>query len=243
MIYVSTHAGKRHTISEDSVLVGVDILADTSAELPMPESGFICVADGVGGNSGGDQASRFVLTELSSLRVDADTELNAHLKEINENLIATAVSGGTALDMATTLTGFCIVDGQYKLIHVGNTRAFVKQGKYLKQLTSDHTTYNWLLSSGQTEAAERCNKSEITNCFGGNNPALLSKLFISDCQQFSLALLTSDGVHEYVDLDSLEEIVTGEGPLSDKCDEIVQRAIDAGSEDDLSAVIICPSEG
>ena len=243
MIYVSTHAGKRHSISEDSVLIGAEVLTETSEELPMPESGFICVADGVGGNSGGDQASRFVLTELSSLKVDAVTDIKAHLKEINENLIATAVSGGTAPDMATTLTGFCIVDGKYKLIHVGNTRAYIKQGKYLKQLTSDHTTYNWLLSSGQTEAAESCNKSEITNCFGGNNPALLSKLFISDCQQFSLALLTSDGVHEYVDLDTLEEIITGEGLPSDKCEEIVQRAIDAGSEDDLSVVIICPIEG
>ena len=99
-----------------------------------------------------------------------------------------------------------------------------------------------MLSSGQVEAAQNCNKSEITNCFGGNNPALLSKLLVTECQQFSLALLTSDGVHEYVDLDFLEAIITGEGSLRDKCEEIFQRAINAGSEDDISVVIICPSE-
>jgi putative serine/threonine protein phosphatase len=157
-------------------------------------------------------------------------------------LIAAAAADGTATDMATTLTGFYVKDGQFRLVHIGNTRAYIKQGKYLKQISSDHTTYNWLLSSGQADAAQNCNKSEITNCFGGNNPALLSKLYISECQQFTLALLTSDGVHEYVDLDSLEEIITGEGSLSDKCEEIARRAVAAGSEDDISVIVVCPSE-
>lgn len=242
MIYVSTHAGKRHSISEDAVLVGSDVLTETSAELPMPESGFICVADGVGGNRGGDQASQYVLGELSKHQETSDVDLAGLLKEINESLIAAATTDGTAIDMATTLTGFYINDGQLKLVHIGNTRAYIKQGKYLKQITSDHTTYNWLLSSGQVEAAQNCNKSEITNCFGRNNPDFLAKLLVSECQQFALALLTSDGVHEYVDLDSLEVIITGEGSWIDKCEDIVQRAVDAGSEDDVSVVIICPSE-
>lgn len=242
MIYVSTHAGKRHSISEDAVLVGSEVLTDTSETLPMPECGFICIADGVGGNRGGAQASQYVLGELSKHQETAGVDLAGLLKEINENLIAAAATDGTATDMATTLTGVYIKDGQFKLVHIGNTRAYIKQGKYLKQITSDHTTYNWLLSSGQVEAAQNCNKSEITNCLGGKNPALLSKLLINECQQFALVLLTSDGVHEYVELDSLEEIITGEGPMSSKCEEIVQRAIAAGSEDDISVVIICPLE-
>lgn len=242
MIYVSTHAGKRHSISEDAVLVGSEVLTETSDTLPMPECGFICVADGVGGNLGGDQASRYVLGELSKHQETDEVDLAGLLKEINKSLIASAATAGNATDMATTLTGFYVKDGQFRLIHIGNTRAYIKQGKYLKQITSDHTTYNWLLSSGQVEAAQNCNRSEITNCFGGNNPALLSKLLICDCQQFTLALLTSDGVHEYVDLDSLEEIITSEGLMSDKCEEIARRAVAAGSEDDISVVVICPSE-
>ena len=242
MVYVSTHAGKRHSLSEDSVLVGSVVLTETTEALPMPQKGFVCVADGVGGNCGGDKASQFVLKELSRIKVETGERLKEFLYRINGSLIVTAVKAGAAPDMATTLTGFCIINGQYKLVHVGNTRAYIKQGKYLKQITSDHTTYNWLLSSGQVETAERCNKSEITNCFGGNNSALLAKLSVSDCQQFSLALLTSDGIHEYVDLESLEEIMSKEGSLADKCEEIVQKALSAGSEDDLSVVILCTDE-
>lgn len=242
MIYVSTHAGKRHNNSEDAVLVGRDALLETSEVLPMPECGFVCVADGVGGNSGGDQASQFVLERLAEAADERIEDLSKLLKGIDEHLIAYAADS-SAPEMATTLTGFYIADGQFKIIHIGNTRAYIKQGRYLKQITSDHTTYNWLRSSGQSEAAEKSNKNEITNCFGGNNLSLLSKLYIADCQEFSLALLTSDGVHEYVDLDTLESIVSGEGSLDAKCEEIIRSAVDAGSEDDLSVVIICPTEG
>lgn len=243
MVYVSTHAEKRHSISEDAVLVGSRVLTEVFDVMPMPESGFICVADGVSGNRGGAQASQFVLASLSGWEETSDRDLKAFLKGINENLIAAAAEKGAASEMATTLTGICVTSDGYKLIHVGNTRAYIRQGKYLKQITSDHTTYNWLMRSGQTEAAESSNKSEITNCFGGNNPLLLARLYVADCQQFSLVLLTSDGVHEYVGLDTLEEIVTGEGTYGDKCDEIVRKATEAGSEDDLSIVMICPSEG
>lgn len=242
MVYVSTHAGKWHCKSEDAVLVGSDVLTEISAEVPVPESGFICVADGVGGNNGGAQAAAFVLQELSKNQLESSGDLVELFRGINEKLIATAVADGKSPDMATTMTGFGIIGGLYKLVHIGNTRAYIKQGKYLKQVTSDHTTYNWLLRCGQEKAAESCNKSEITNCFGGNNPGLLRKLYVSDCQRFSLALLTSDGVHEYVDLDSLEEIVSGDGSWSEKCEEIALRAKAAGSEDDISVVIICPSE-
>lgn len=242
MIYVSTHAGKRHTMSEDSVLVGTEVISDESAIFPMPDAGFICIADGVGGNYGGAQASSFILNALAKWEDDPVEDLKVFLVKCNNDLIAFASEDSDASEMATTLTGICVANEGFRLVHVGNTRAYIKQGKYLKQITSDHTTFNWLMSSGQTDAAERCNKSEITNCFGGNNPALLAKLYITDCQPFTLALLTSDGVHEYVDLDTLEDIIADEGSFQDKCEEIICKALEAGSEDDLSVVIICPEE-
>ena len=242
MVYISTHPGKAHTVSEDAVLVGSAVLSETSEAVAMPESGFICVADGVGGNRGGAKASRFILTELASWSEQDTPDLKAFLQRVNDRLIRSAAEEGFAPEMASTLTGICITNGRYRIVHVGNTRAYIKQGNYLKQITSDHTTYNWLMSMGETEAAERCNKNEITSCFGGGNPALFGRVYVADCQQFSLALLTSDGIHEYVDLDTLEEIIAEDGSYAEKCEEIVCRAIEAGSQDDLSVVVVCPFE-
>ncbi|MFR4009270.1 MAG: PP2C family protein-serine/threonine phosphatase [Christensenellales bacterium] len=238
MIYVSTYAGKRHNKSEDAVVVGTKVLRETSAAMPMPQNGFICVADGVGGNRGGAQASQFVLTALSNWQETQDKDLRTFLKKVNDRLIAFAAEQGDAPQMATTLTGLCLTQDGYKLVHIGNTRAYIRQGKYLKQITSDHTTYNWLMSSGQTEAAQSCNRSGITNCRRNNRrfyPNSISPIVaVFPCAHFRR--------HSRIfDQDALGNHA-GEDTYADKCDAIIQRAREAGSEDDLSVVIVCPLE-
>lgn len=236
MIYVSTRAGSNHQVSEDAVLVGQEILRDNDMELPKVESGFVCVADGVGGNSGGEKASQFVLESLSNLQKYEN--LYDVLREINNNLISQSARESTDIEMATTLTGVCFEGDQCKLIHIGNTRLYVKQGSYLKQLTSDHTTYNWLKSTGQLDAAERCKKSEITNCFGGGHAELFSKLHVADISVSPLMILTSDGIHDYIDIDTLEDVICREGDFMTKCNTLINIARDKGSNDDLTVVII-----
>ena len=241
MVYIASRAGTHHDTSEDAVLVGTDILAETKEILEMPEAGFICIADGVGGNNGGAQAAHFVLDALTNPDITPEI-LREILISINQSLIEKAGETPEAASMATTLTGVFVHEDSYQLIHVGNTRASIKQGRFLKQITSDHTTYNWLKSSGQSEAADTCNKNEITNCFGGANPALLAKLIVTELNPFSLMILTSDGVHEYVDLDTLEDILFGESPFWEKCEAILDEAAGNGSEDDMTIVVIVPSE-
>lgn len=240
MIYAATRVGKNHSVSEDAVLIGTEILRDTETVMEYPETGFVCIADGVGGNSRGDQASQLVLEGLLSLDLTT-VSLDTGLHKVNEDLIQKAKETGLS-DMAATLTGICHSERDCQLLHIGNTRAYIKQGNYLKQLTSDHTTYNWLKSTGQIEAAEGCNKSEITNCFGGGDPALLSKLVITDIASFSMMVLTSDGIHDHVDIDDLEDIICGDIPRGEICSRIIEKAVADGSEDDMTVVIICPAE-
>lgn len=240
MIYVATRAGLHHDVSEDAVLVGENVLRDTAAVLPVPESGFVCVADGVGGNLGGSQASQLVLDALAEY--DGSAELGAYLHEVNKRIIEASQNDPALNEMATTLTGFFFADAQLRLIHVGNTRAYIKQGNYLKQITSDHTVYQYLRSRGLSEEAESCNKNEITNCFGGGNSDLLKKLYVTDSQHFNTAVLTSDGIHEYVSLDDIEDILSSDVSGAEKCEEIISRAVLLGSEDDMTVIIIALQE-
>ena len=95
------------------------------------------------------------------------------------------------------------------------------------------------MSTGNAEAAKACNKSEITNCFGGGNSSLISKLSVTKCKGFSSLLLTSDGVHDYVDIDQLESILNDESTGQEKCDQILAVALAAGSEDDMTVILAC----
>lgn len=66
MIYVATKCGKSHSASEDTALVGTEVFVNTNATVQFPQLGFICVADGVGGNCGGAKASNYICTALVS---------------------------------------------------------------------------------------------------------------------------------------------------------------------------------
>lgn len=164
MIYIATRAGKGKENSEDSVLVGSQLYSDVMDTAEIPENGFVCVADGVGGNQAGEIASSFVLEALSECGWEEDDALREKLKDINNQLIVDGFGDHSRRNMATTLSGLCFGGDQMKLVHIGNTRIYAMQGHYLKQLTSDHTVYNWLRSLGRIEEAETCNKNEITSC-------------------------------------------------------------------------------
>lgn len=243
MIYVATRVGKYHEESEDTVLVGEIILTNEEDTLPIPKDGFICVADGVGGNHGGACASLFVLENFLSITSPSGVDvLRDELIRINDLLIREGQVNSDLSAMATTLTGVFVRDNERFLMHVGNTRAYVKQGRYLKQITQDHTIYNWLQKTGRFEEAEACNKNEITNCFGGGNASLLSKMYVTEIGDFTQLLLTSDGVHEYVDIDLLEDILNDDSSGEDKCNSILDAALAAGSDDDMTAILVCAKE-
>ena len=130
-------------------------------------------------------------------------------------------------------------DSSY-LFHVGNTRIYGLQGSYLKQLTEDQTTYQWLLNIGQIEAAEKCNKNEITNCLGGGNAQYGSGVCVKEnsaLSSYKRILLTSDGIHEYVSIDDLEDFMYGNiSEITMK--GLLDKANKNGSSDDKTIIVI-----
>lgn len=201
----------------------------------------IGVADGVGGNAGGRNASRFIASQISAtdfLKM-GQSEIKEKLLSFNDELISNAAAIADKEEMATTLT--CVIQGidAYYLAHLGNTRIFKMQGSYLKQLSVDHTTYNWLLKTGQSEAAEHCNRSEIFSCFGGGNPALANNLIVQSLTSElpEVVLITSDGIHDYVDVDTIEDALSSESDEKATIN-LMKLAENAGSQDDKSIIII-----
>ena len=148
--------------------------------------------------------------------------------------------------MATTLSGICIDDEKSSIFHIGNTRIYIFQSSYIKQITEDHTSVNWLVKAGKLskkDAEFYDRQNEITACFGGGNPTLINSLkFDENHEMLSNAkriVLTSDGVHEYVSVDELEDILNTANiyPLQ-ACKKIINLAKTNGSNDDKSIAII-----
>lgn len=240
-IYAMTEKGE-HSENEDRILINDTIVSVGTFETECDSNLKICVADGVGGNNAGTVASSFVCESLKTIVPSGKNDL----VDINSQLLTKSTENANYNGMATTLSGICISDEKASSFHIGNTRIYVFQGSYIKQITEDHTSVNWLVKTGKLskkEAETYDRRNEITACFGGGNPALINSLVFEESNEAlsnaKRIVLTSDGVHEYVSVDELEDVLNNEAlePIS-MCKEILNLAKANGSTDDKSIVII-----
>ncbi len=228
---------------EDTALFNNTLVNDKVIEIHTDIFHCVGVADGVGGNAGGRIASRYVAHEIchADFSSMAQQDLQTFVFNINTNLISYAMSIPDKSDMATTLTCVVAANDGYYLIHAGNTRLYVMQGSYLKQLTADHTTYNWLIECGQYETAEFCKKNEINCCFGGGSQQYVNRLVVEkifDDYFPDTLIFTSDGIHDFVDLDYLENKLSSNRDDSVAAQSIIAEAHKNGSTDDTTIIIL-----
>lgn len=235
-IIAVTQKGINKIENEDRIVVGKTILADGILLTEM-ENGVVAVADGVGGQNAGSVASHFVANKVCSLS-DVTVEV---FQQINAELMSLSMENAENNGMATTLSGIHFSEGQTRLFSIGNTRVYLLQSrKYLKQLTVDDTTLNYLLATGQLtkeEAEGFDRKNEITACFGGGK-AELFKIKVSSIDTNSAPLMiTSDGIHEYLTVDQMEDMIDEFGFSEEACKKKITAARDNGSYDDISIVL------
>lgn len=235
-IIAITQKGPSKTENEDRIIVGKNIIAEGIFQAQL-SNGIVAVADGVGGNNAGAVASHYVAKQLSTLNIVSDNEF----LKINEELLSLSFKCPDYENMATTLSGVSFHGGATQVFSIGNTRVYLLQGnKYLKQLTADDTTLNYLLATGQLSAEEAVafdRKNEITACFGGG-AAHLFKMKCNTIESLSSTfIITSDGIHDYISIDLMEDIIAANGITVSACKAIIATARNAGSKDDISIVM------
>ncbi len=238
-VIAMTQMGPHKRENEDRIVAGRSVISHGILEEALFE-GMLAVADGVGGCNAGAVASQFVADRLC----EADGISLTFMQDINSGLLEASQRDDTLRGMATTLSGVCISNGKVQLFSVGNTRVYLLQGgKYLKQLTVDDTTLQYLLATGrltpqEAEAFDR--KNEITACFGGGR-AELFKLTIRELEPFTAPIvITSDGIHDHLTVDRMEEILEEHGLCAQACESMIAQARANGSRDDASILLAQP---
>lgn len=235
-IFAYMEHGANKVCSEDTILANGQICKDSYFSFDA-SGNCAAVADGVGGNAGGQEASEFVLNMLKTGIVGDAKE--AALR-INEELISYAKTIPEKEHMATTLTALLFHDEKPTcVLHVGNTRLSAIQGEYLKQITRDHTTAEFLRSRGDFDAADNAPQSEITSCFGAGNAAIISQLQVYEINKnYAGFVITSDGLHDYLDEEVVEDFIVSGVFSEDAFKSLVQQARENGSVDDISVIVV-----
>ncbi len=124
----------------------------------------------------------------------------------------------------TTLTALVLRGQSYTVAHVGDTRAWLWREGDLHPITQDHA-----LDQGDF-------RSGLTRAVGLDEPIRLDFFQGTLCVGDTF-LLTCDGVHHSLPLRKLKDLAA-QGSAQEAADAIVQAALDAGSADNCTAVVL-----
>ncbi|OPA78781.1 serine/threonine protein phosphatase [Paenibacillus selenitireducens] len=212
------------------------------------------VADGMGGHQAGDTASRLavatVTEQLQSLEADLTTEqlseaLTNAILRANRVIYELASQDMKYHNMGTTIVAV-LLDGAAGVIgHIGDSRIYKVNNHSIEQLTEDHSLVNELLKSGQItdeEAEHHPRKNVLTRALG-TDPDVSVEISTISFEPGEMLVLCSDGLSNRVSEEQMTATVfSSDYSLEDKADLLLQMALQAGGEDNITVVLLEQTE-
>jgi serine/threonine protein phosphatase PrpC len=213
------------------------------------------VADGLGGQAGGDIASgvatetiaRFVLHTMPwFFRLDdggaddLEHQLRAALHACREEVVSVAKSSGFA-DMGTTLTLGYLIWPRLYVVHVGDSRAYLYRGGEARQLTTDHTVAQRMVDNGlltPEQAAESRWGHALVRCVGAASPEADVDVLKVTLKVRDVLLFCSDGLSKYLDPAAIATALGREESAEATAHALVDAANAAGGADNVTVVVV-----
>lgn len=218
------------------------------------------VADGVGGQTAGEWASRLAVNAVENY-FTAQTRLNnvrGHLERAilaaNRAVYDYSQANPEYRGMGTTMVLAAVVDGRLYTAYVGDSRIYFLRDGQLHQLSIDHTWAQEAIEAGlltREQAKTHPNRNVIKRFLGGQ-PEVVADQRLNFGPAADLAanqgallqpgdtiLLCSDGLSDMIDdpaiLDTLLQHAD-RPPIA--AGELIDKANQAGGKDNITAVIL-----
>jgi serine/threonine protein phosphatase PrpC len=247
----ASHVGQVRRHNEDAYFVLDATLSRNGETFPF---GLFLVADGMGGQKGGDLASalasrivaesilrEFYLPWLASEVPDAMPQRPA-----NEVLVEAANEANLAVhrsappEAGTTLTCALIQGTNAYIVHVGDSRAYlIRQGR-LEQITQDHSLLARLIELGQIseeEAASHPQRNVLYKAVGQGS-TLDVDFHLKSLPANSYLMLCSDGLWGTVPAEGMASIVREAPDPQTACQQLVREANARGGEDNITVILV-----
>lgn len=213
------------------------------------------VADGLGGQAGGEIASgvatetiaRFVLHTMPwFFRLDGDGaddlehQLRAALHACREEVCSVARASGFT-EMGTTLTLGYLMWPRLYVVHVGDSRAYLCRGGEARQLTTDHTVAQRMVEEGlltPEQAAESRWGHALVRCVGAGSPEADVDVLKVTLRVGDVLLFCSDGLSKYLDPDAIAATLVRAESAEVTARRLVDAANAAGGTDNVTVVVV-----
>jgi protein phosphatase len=225
--------------------IGLNRQTNEDAWLVRPP--LFAVADGMGGAQAGEVASRVALQTLSGAAVTIDPRdraaageaLLAAAHQANRRVWELSREYPSQAGMGTTLTALVLCPSGARLVHIGDSRAYVVRGGELMQITDDHSLVAEMVRSGELaegQAPGHPLRSVLSRALG-TEPEPQIDLLDVDLESGDVVLLCSDGLTGPVPAGRIAELLGRDDPEA-AAEALVTAALDAGGPDNITVVVI-----
>jgi PPM family protein phosphatase len=241
----STHVGMKRNHNEDNYLV-------------LTEENLVCVADGMGGHSSGEIASRIAVDELGEFYrlTSKDQEATWPFKmdkqrNYDENRLATGIKLANSRiferatvdtkykGMGTTIVSVHFAESAVYVGHVGDSRVYFFRGGVLQQVTEDHSLLNDYLKAKKLSPEEIENfphKNVIVRALGMKEQVQVDVTRVDPLQN-DVFLLCSDGLSGMISDAQMQDILSRTPELEKACGQLIDLANAAGGNDNVTCVL------
>lgn len=232
--------------NEDSSLAWHLTLAQQGK--PPLSVGLLLVADGMGGQVSGAQASslacrlaaRHVVQEIClPLLLDSEPYGMAPINDVLESAIHIAheavqhqfPGAGTTMTMALLLG-----DGVY-VAHVGDSRVYLGLRGRLQPVTRDHSMAARLVEIGEATGEEAAGQRNVLYKAVGQGVSVEPDVLYRNLPPGAYLLLCCDGLWSQVGDDEISAIVDTASAPGAACQALVSRAKEKGGEDNITVIL------
>lgn len=201
----------------------------------------LALADGMGGAAAGGLAAQIAVNSLErglnggALQAGMLAEA---LRAAGQEIVSVSRTDASLDGMGTTLTVVAVENGKACWAHAGDSRLYHFGADGLTQISRDHRFLQDLIDCGDVTPEELPRhplRNVLDQCLGC--PAMRPDSGVFAVNPGDLLLLTSDGVHDHVLTKRMIELLSSPSSLEEMADALITEARQAGSTDDLSAVL------
>lgn len=238
--------------NDDRLLLGRALISEGTVSTTVSEPYLLAaVCDGVGGMAKGYLAAELTLNFLSFLHrqnVQPEAIRNA-IEEANRRVRAFQAENGLENGARTTLSGIYTHGDRFLTFNAGDSRVYKFRYKYVTQLTKDNSYVQDLVDLGEItpeEARVHPKRNVINKCIGHFetvNPKLTD--YSGEFESGDIIMICSDGICDVLTNKQIQTILyehSDDPDLSDCCNALWAKAIENGSQDNLSVLLIRKDE-
>jgi type VI secretion system protein ImpM len=205
------------------------------AFIERTDVGIWAVADGVGGQSHGEVASRMVCDAIADIVpaasfADVVESVRARLDEVNDHLVRAATGASDAARSGSTVVVVLVRGSRCAVLWAGDSRVYRLREGRLVQLTRDHSV------AEPSEPGAAQNGNAITRAVGGEATLELD-LYRDRVHAGDRFLLCTDGLTREVPEAQIRVWMEHQN-IRKAVDGLIGAALEAGARDNVTALVV-----